>query len=85
MLRKTITACVLTAFAGVAGFEYGSVPASAAVPYAPAPLVVGDPNIQPVATWVYVKKKHGPRYKNKRAGYGYYYKGWYYKKPWWKY
>ena len=48
-------------------------------------LVTGDPNIQPVATWVYVKGKHGNRYK-RRSGrdmatsYG----GYWYAKPWWK-
>ena len=41
-------------------------------------------NIQPVATWVYVKGKHGNRYAKKRAGYGYYYGGYWYAKPWWK-
>jgi len=84
MLRKTVAAVVMAAFAGVAGVEYASVPASAAMPVPPAPLVADNPNIEPVATWVYVKGKHGPRYKSKRAGYGYYYGGWYYSKPWWK-
>ena len=84
MLRKTVAAVVMAAFAGVAGLEYASVPASAAVPYVPAPLVSGDSNIQPVATWVYVKGKHGNRYLYKKPGYGYFYGGYWYKRPWWK-
>jgi hypothetical protein len=35
------------------------------------------------AAWVYVATKHGPRYKAKRAGYGYYYGGYWYSQPWW--
>jgi hypothetical protein len=85
MLRKTVAAVALAAFAGVAGLEYASVPASAAMPYAPAPIVSDNPNIQTVATWVYVKGKHGNRYVKKRKGYGYYYGGYWYAKPWWKY
>ncbi len=86
MLKKTVAAVVVAAVAGIAGVEFASAPASAAMPYAPlpAPLVTGDENIQPVATWVYVKGKHGNRYVKKRKGYNYYYGGYYYSKPWWK-
>ncbi|MBL8894521.1 MAG: hypothetical protein JNJ53_07965 [Rhizobiales bacterium] len=85
MLRKTVVAVVVAAVAGIAGVEYASAPASAAVPYAPLPsqLVTGDSNVQNVA-WVYVKGKHGNRYMYKRPGYGFYYGGWWYAKPWWK-
>ncbi|MBL8905816.1 MAG: hypothetical protein JNM20_03985 [Rhizobiales bacterium] len=85
MLRKTVTAAVMVAFAGVAGFEYASMPASAAMPYAPMPPAVANPDIQQAAVWVYVPNKHGKRYKKKYPGYGYYYNGWWYAKPWWKY
>ena len=80
MLRKTVAAVVMAAVAGFAGAEYASAPASAAMPYVPAPLVTGDVNIQPVATWVYVKGKHGNRYAYKRPGYGYKYGGYWYAK-----
>ncbi|MFO0993499.1 MAG: hypothetical protein U1E67_16385 [Hyphomicrobiales bacterium] len=86
MLRKTVTAVVVAAVAGIAGVEYASAPASAAMPYAPlnSQLVTGDSNVQTVA-WVYVKGKHGNRYLYKRPGYGYFYGGYWYAKPWWKY
>jgi hypothetical protein len=36
-------------------------------------------------TWVYSSGRHGPRYRYKRAGYGYYYGGYWYRRPWWTY
>jgi hypothetical protein len=33
--------------------------------------------------WVYSGKKYGPRYRYKHAGYGYYYGGYWYARPWW--
>ena len=85
MLKKSVAAIALAAFMGTVGLEFAAAPASAAVTYVPAPTLQGDPNIQQVATFVYVKGKHGNRYKAKRAGYGYYYGGYWYAKPWWKY
>ncbi|MFL5258236.1 MAG: hypothetical protein ACJ8AS_00670 [Hyphomicrobiales bacterium] len=32
--------------------------------------------------WVY-NKRFGPRYRYRRAGYGYYYGGYWYARPWW--
>src|SRR5262245_56606712 len=32
--------------------------------------------------WVY-NKRYGPRYRYRRAGYGHYYGGWWYARPWW--
>jgi hypothetical protein len=83
MLKKSIAAMSLAAFIGTVGLEFAAVPASAAVGYIPAPALQADVNIQPAA-WVYVKGKHGNRYVKKRPGYGYYYGGYYYAKPWWK-
>jgi hypothetical protein len=85
MLKKSVAAIALAAFMGTVGLEFAAAPARAAVTYVPAPTLQGDPNIQQVATFVYVKGKHGKRYKAKRAGYGYYYGGFWYAKPWWKY
>jgi hypothetical protein len=83
MVRKTLTALVLAAFVGSTGSEFASVASAAAMPIGNAPVVISsDSNIQPVA-WVYVEKKHGKRYRAKRKGYGYYYNGWYYPRPWW--
>ena len=33
--------------------------------------------------WVY-SDKYGPRYRHKRHGYGYYYEGWWYRRPYWE-
>jgi len=33
--------------------------------------------------WVYDSHRYGPRYRYRRAGYGYYYGGYYYARPWW--
>ena len=34
-------------------------------------------------TWVY-NRKYGPRYTSKRPGYGYYYGGYWYARPYWQ-
>jgi hypothetical protein len=33
--------------------------------------------------WVYNGHRHGARYRYRRAGYGYYYGGYWYARPWW--
>jgi hypothetical protein len=54
-------------------------------------IEVGQPTgIQKVARvvrvgrrgWVY-RRAYGPRYRFRRAGFGYYYGGWWYPRPWW--
>ena len=34
-------------------------------------------------TVYYSRSRYGPRYRYKRPGYGYYYGGYYYQRPWW--
>ncbi|MCI4663588.1 MAG: hypothetical protein MRY74_02595 [Neomegalonema sp.] len=34
--------------------------------------------------WAYRHSIHGPRYRSRRAGYIYFYRGWYYARPWWE-
>jgi hypothetical protein len=83
MLRKTLVALIVTGFVSSAGIEVGTNSVAAAVPAGYSPMTTtANANIQPVA-WVYVKGKHGARYKHKRGGYGYYYGGWWYARPWW--
>jgi hypothetical protein len=82
MLRKTVAAVLVAAFASSAGLEFAAQPASA-MPTGSVPDTFKiNSNVQPAA-WVYVPGKHGKRWKNKRAGYGYYYGGWWYARPWW--
>jgi hypothetical protein len=85
MLRKTLSAIVLAAFTATAGLEFAALPASAAMPYGAIQYVEPNSNVQLTGAWVYVPGKHGNRYNYKRKGYGYYYGGWWYKKPWWTY
>jgi hypothetical protein len=83
MLRKALSALIVAAFASSAGLEFAALPAAAAMPAGNLPVSVqSDSNIQPVA-WVYVKKRHGNRFKFKRGPYRYRYGGWYYTRPWW--
>jgi hypothetical protein len=84
MLRKTIAALIVAAFAGVAGMDYAAAPAVAAMPSSAGPSLQLDSNVHLAKTTVYVKDKHGNRYKKKRKGYNHYYNGYYYNKPWWK-
>ena len=32
---------------------------------------------------VYSRGNHGPRYRARRSGYGYYHEGYWYRRPWW--
>jgi hypothetical protein len=83
MLRKSMAAVLLAAFAGMTGLEYAALPAAAATPVGNVSLAIkSDTNIQPAA-WVYVQRKHGARFRYKRPGYGYYYGGYWYARPWW--
>ena len=85
MLRRTVAAMVVAAFAGVTGLEFAAMPANATMPTGSVPIATkSDPNIQPVA-WVYAKGKHGKRFKVKTKGYPYFYGGYYYARPWWTY
>lgn len=36
-------------------------------------------------SWAWNRHKHGQRYRHKRAGYAYYYGGYWYPKPFWRY
>jgi hypothetical protein len=83
MLRKTVSALIVAAFATTAGLEFAVQPATAASPIGNMPLSVkSDANVEPAA-WVYVKKKHGNRFKYKHGPYVYRYGGYYYSRPWW--
>jgi hypothetical protein len=83
MLKKTLAAVMLAAFAGSAGLEYASLPAAAATAAGNLPLAItSDSSVQYVA-WVYAPRKHGPRYRYKRPGFVYFYNGYYYSRPWW--
>jgi hypothetical protein len=84
MLKKTLAALLVAACAGTAGLEYSSGPAQAAMPTGKLPLTVSeDAGVQNVA-WVYVPRRHGPRYRYRRPGYAYHYGGWWYPRPYWR-
>jgi hypothetical protein len=83
MLKHALAVLLIAGFAGSAGMEIGVPSAAAAVPVVSAPAAkMSSPLVQPVR-WVYVDKKYGPRYRYRRPGYGYYYGGWWYPRPWW--
>jgi hypothetical protein len=83
MLRKTLAALIIAGVASSAGIELGGQPAAAAMPtgYTPMTTKISSP-VQTVA-FVYVRGKHGARYRYRRAGYGYHYGGYWYARPWW--
>ena len=79
MLRKTIAALLVTAFAGSAGLEY----AAAAMPAGNVPIPTESyTKVQPVV-WVYIPSKHGARWHYRHGPYVYFYNGWWYSRPWW--
>ena len=82
MLRKVLVSLIVAGFVGSTGMEFG-VQSAAAGPAGFSPrTTIANPNVQSVA-WVYVKGKHGARYRYKRPGYGYYHGGYWYARPWW--
>ena len=80
MLRKTLAALTIAGIAGSLGMDFGSEAIAASV-YVPPALEAGT-SVQPVG-WVYVERRHGHRYRHRRAGYGYFYGGYWYARPWW--
>jgi hypothetical protein len=82
MLRKTLAALIIAGVTSSAGMELGTQPAAAtAAGYVPM-AIKANGNFQAVR-WVYVKGKHGARYRYRHGGYRYYYGGYWYARPWW--
>lgn len=83
MRKVSWTVLAISTLVGAAGISFGAHPAAAAGPagHVPIPSAL-QTYVQPVA-WAYVKTKHGARYRVKRPGYGYYYGGYWYARPWW--
>lgn len=93
MLRTKLAAVLVAAAFGITGL---TVPGSA-VPLAghiPG-VATSDANVILVhkgkkghkhvkKKWVYSGSRHGKRYRSKRAGYAYYYGGYWYPRPWWR-
>jgi len=66
----------------------GSSPAATWSAIQPAAMVVKKKVVKKNGNvtkkvWVYDRGRHGVRYRARRPGYGYYYGGYYYSKPWW--
>jgi hypothetical protein len=97
MLRKNLAAVFVAAAIGATGVYIGTataMPISSDLP----DTVTSDPNFILIhkgpkghkhvrdknKRWVYSSGRHGPRYRARRMGYGYYYNGWYYQRPWWQ-
>jgi hypothetical protein len=83
MLKRALTVLMLAGFAGSAGMELGVQSAAAVTPAGYDPMVQLSHSYAVPAAWVYIPAKNGARYKAKRAGYGYYYGGYWYARPWW--
>ena len=83
MLRKTLARLLVAGLTCAGGIVLVAQTASAmpVVHYDPMAKTSGS-NILPAA-WVYVQTRHGHRYRARRAGYGYYYGGYWYARPWW--
>src|SRR5438874_1855403 len=82
MLRNTLAVLVVAGLAGSAGLAVGTESAAAATPAGYIPVANSPSYVQPVR-WVYVPGRHGPRYRSRRAGFAYYYGGYWYARPWW--
>jgi hypothetical protein len=94
MLRKNLAAVVVAAAVGTTGICIGTataMPISSNLP----DTVKSDPNLILIhkgkkghthkkKKWVYSSGRHGPRYRGRRAGYVYFYDGWWYQRPWWQ-
>ena len=82
MLRNMLGALVVAGLAGSAGLATGTESAAAATAAGYIPVANPSSYVQP-ARWVYVPGRHGPRYAFRRPGFGYYYGGYWYARPWW--
>ena len=82
MLKKTLMAVLIAGLGSSAGLLLEAQSASA-MPIGYAPVAASTySNIQ-AAAWVYVPARHGARFKVRHPGYGYFYGGWWYARPWW--
>jgi hypothetical protein len=82
MLRNTLAVLIIAGFSGSAAVETGVQPA-AATPLTSVPVTKTFPSSVQSVRWVYVPRRHGPRFRYRRPGYAYYYGGWWYPRPWW--
>jgi hypothetical protein len=91
MFRSKLAASAVAAALSVFSLGLLGSTAHAVTPVASAPSVVHPSTIlighrvvngHGKRVWVY-NKRYGPRYRYHRAGYGYYYGGWWYARPWW--
>ena len=92
MVRKTLAALAAAAVIGAFSFDAMApayaVPATGSLPTvtSSSPLVKAYVVVKKKGhnkkVWVY-SNRYGPRYKVRRPGYGYYYGGYYYARPYW--
>lgn len=87
-LRKTLIAGSLAAAGGLALLAGGASAATLPVPAAPAiaqPGIAGGEIVQiNHRKWHrWNRHRHGPRYRHRRPGWGYYHRGYWYRTPWW--
>jgi hypothetical protein len=92
MRRTTLAAVAAAAIIGAFSFgaPAGAVPATGSVPaitnagsLVNAAVMVVKKKGHKKTVWVYNRKRHGIRYRARRAGFGYYYGGYWYARPWW--
>jgi len=92
MVRKTLTAVAAAAIIGAFSLD-AMAPAYAIPATGSLPTVTSSSPL--VKAYVVVKKKYGhrktvwvyrggPRFRARRPGYGYYYGGWWYPRPYWQ-
>jgi hypothetical protein len=83
MLKKTLAALIIAGLAGSAGMELGVQQASATPAAGYIPMTTTSYSHVQLVRWTYVRGRHGARYRYRRAGYGHYYGGYWYARPWW--
>jgi hypothetical protein len=89
MIRAKIAAGAVAAALSAFGLGLLGSTAHAVTPIAtgvtadqPAITLVARKIVKRKRVWVY-NKRYGPRYRFRRPGYGYYYGGYWYARPWW--
>jgi len=93
MLKSRLAAGAIVGLLAAIGMGLLGSTAHALTPSNPRISITKPSNLNQIAyrvmrpghrVWVY-RRGYGPRYRFRRPGFGYYYGGWRYPRPWWGY